>query len=116
MSDQKNQSGGIEIDRDEYGRSQVQLDQQGGADTSGGEQLGGGPEESDMGAPGGSSGTGGYGNDQNSQNHQGQEDDLYPNSQASYGNSEDPRQGRGEAFDEAQGGGRGDDSVSRDDS
>ncbi len=114
MSENK-KSGGIEIDRDEYGRSQVQLDQMGGAEMSGGDQLGGVPDESDMGAPGGSSGTGGYGNDQNSQNHQGQEGDLYPHSQASYGNSEDPQQGRGGAFDEAQGGGRGDEGVSRDD-
>ena len=111
MSDQKKQGGGIEIDRDEYGRSQVQLDQQGGADQSGGDQLGGGPEESDMGAPGGSSGTGGYGNDANTVNN---EDGR--RSQVGYGNSEDAQQSRGEAYDEAQGGGRGDDSVSRDDS
>jgi hypothetical protein len=72
---------------------------------TGGAQLGGGPDPSDMGAPGGSSGSGGYGNAQNQANHQGQQTALQ---------GRDMSQSRGEAFDEAQGGGRGPDSVSRD--
>ena len=69
---------------------------------SGGAQAGGGPGRSDMGAPGGSSGTGGYGQAQNQQLHQGQARDRP---------AEDGRS-RGESFDEAQGGGRGPESVS----
>jgi hypothetical protein len=75
-----------------------------GARTNGGAQLGGAPGASDMAAPGGSSGTGGYGNDQNAQN-QG------PDAQSQ---APDPGQSRGERFDEAQGGGRGADTVSVD--
>lgn len=55
----------------------------------------------------GSSGTGGYGKAQNQENHQGQQ------SQAAYGNSQDAQQSRGERFDELQGGGRSEDSISR---
>ena len=72
---------------------------------TGGAQLGGGPEPSDMAAPGGSSGTGGYGNAQNQANHQGQQAGT---------SGHDLGQSRGERFDEAQGGGRGADSVSSD--
>ena len=72
---------------------------------TGGAQLGGGPDPSDMAAPGGSSGTGGYGNAQNQANHQGQQG-------AAPGH--DLGQSRGERFDEAQGGGRGAESVSSD--
>jgi hypothetical protein len=68
-------------------------------------QVGGGPDQSDMGAPGGSSGTGGYGNAQNQQNHQGQE-------RAAQGH--DLNQSRGERYDEEQGGGRSADSISSD--
>lgn len=72
---------------------------------TGGAQLGGGPEQSDMAAPGGSSGTGGYGNAQNQANHQGQQTGR---------SGHDLGQSRGERFDEEQGGGRGADSVSSD--
>jgi hypothetical protein len=73
---------------------------------SGGTQAGGGPTQSDMAAPGGSSGTGGYGKDQQSANHQGQ--------QVAGGGGHDMNQSRGERFDEEQGGGRGAGSVSDD--
>ena len=69
------------------------------------EQVGGGPDPSDMGAAGGSSGTGGYGNAQNQQNHQGQERGP---------EGHDLNQSRGERFDEEQGGGRGAGSISSD--
>ena len=73
---------------------------------TGGPQLGGGPSESDMASPGGSSGSGGYGNDQQSANHQGQH-------YAREGRSgHDEGQSRGERFDEEQSGGRGTGSVS----
>ncbi len=72
---------------------------------TGGAQLGGGPTQSDMAAPGGSSGSGGYGNAQNQANHQGQQ--TAPT-------GHDMGQSRGERFDEAQGGGRGPGSVSSD--
>ena len=72
---------------------------------TGGTQMGGGPEQSDMAAPGGSSGTGGYGNAQNQANHQGQQTGTQ---------GHDLSQSRGERFDEAQGGGRGAGSVSSD--
>ena len=75
---------------------------------TGGAQLGGGPSESDMASPGGSSGSGGYGNDQQSANHQGQQH----SGQARSGHDE--AQSRGERFDEEQGGGRGSGSVSSD--
>jgi hypothetical protein len=70
----------------------------------GGAQMGGGPGESDMASPGGSSG-GGYGNAQNQANHQGQQ--VRPS-------GHDMHQSRGELFDEQQGGGRGTGSVSDD--
>ena len=73
--------------------------------TDQGAQQGGGPSQSDMAAPGGSSGTGGYGNDQQSQNHQGQETGAV---------GHDEGQSRGERFDEEQGGGRGSESISDD--
>jgi hypothetical protein len=73
---------------------------------TGGNQLGGGPTQSDNAAPGGSSGTGGYGKDQQSASHQGQAQDAV---------GHDERQSRGERFDEEQGGGRGAGSISRDD-
>jgi hypothetical protein len=80
---------------------------------AGGKQMGGGPSQSDMGAPGGSSGGGGYGNAQNQANHQGQQ-----SAQQGYGSGEDvghdADQDRAEAFDEQQGGGRGAESVSDD--
>ena len=72
---------------------------------TGGTQLGGAPDQSDMAAPGGSSGSGGYGNAQNQANHQGQE--TRPS-------GHDMSQSRGELFDEQQGGGRDADSVSDD--
>ena len=82
----------------EFSRDQMQGEK-------GGTQMGGGPEESDMASPGGSSGTGGYGNAQNQANHQGQQ--VLPS-------GHDMHQSRGELFDEQQGGGRGPDSVSSD--
>lgn len=85
--------------RGEFSRDQMQ-------EGMGGTQMGGGPSRSDMAAPGGSSG-GGYGNAQNQANHQGQQQ-----AQPSYGAS-DPAQSRGEAYDEQQGGGRSDDSISQ---
>jgi hypothetical protein len=72
---------------------------------TGGSQLGGGPTQSDMAAPGGSSGTGGYGKDQQSASHQGQ---------AQGATGHDERQSRGERYDEEQGGGRGPESISSD--
>jgi hypothetical protein len=66
---------------------------------------GGGPDQSDMASPGGSSGSGGYGNAQNQANHQGQQ--VRPS-------GHDMHQSRGELFDEQQGGGRSADSVSAD--
>ena len=72
---------------------------------TGGAQLGGGPGQSDMAAPGGSSGSGGYGNAQNQANHQGQQTGII---------GRDMGQSRGERFDEEQGGGRGAGSVSSD--
>ena len=74
--------------------------------TSGGTQIGGGPGQSDMASPGGSSGSGGYGNAQNQANHQGQE--VRPS-------GHDMHQSRGELFDEQQGGGRDAESISSDD-
>ena len=68
-------------------------------------QMGGGPNQSDMASPGGSSGTGGYGNAQNQANHQGQQVPV---------SGHDMHQSRGELFDEQQGGGRGAESVSDD--
>lgn len=70
-----------------------------------GNQLGGGPTQSDNAAPGGSSGTGGYGKDQQSEANQGQ---------AQGATGHDEQQSRGERFDEEQGGGRGPESVSAD--
>lgn len=78
---------------------------------SGGTQAGGGPGKSDQAQAGGSSGTGGYGNAQNQANHQGQEGQL---GQSGYGSGAEPQQSRGERFDENQGGGRSDDSVTAD--
>ncbi len=72
---------------------------------TGGAQLGGGPGQSDMAAPGGSSGTGGYGKGQNQANHQGQQTGVAGHAIG---------QSRGERFDEEQGGGRGPGSVSSD--
>jgi hypothetical protein len=63
---------------------------------TGGTQAGGGPGESDKGAPGGSSGTGGYGKGQNQANHQGQ-DNPYGNAQSGYGSGQDLD--RGQSFD-----------------
>ena len=68
-----------------------------------GRQLGGGPGPSDNKAPGGSSGTGGYGNIQ---------DRMQGRDEQGIDSEPDPQQERGEAFDEAQGGGRDDKSLS----
>jgi hypothetical protein len=84
----------------------------------GGGQAGGGPEPSDVSNAGGSSGTGGYGSSQDVVNQQDQQAQA---GQAGLAGSDATRSGgttaqsRGERFDEAQGGGRGPDSVSRDD-
>lgn len=75
----------------DFTRSQMQQD-------TGGEQMGGGPSQSDMAAPGGSSGSGGYGQAQNQASHQGQ--------QQAQQSSQGRGQSRGEAYDEQQGGGR----------
>lgn len=83
-----------EADRDTQGARQGE---------TGGAQRGGGPEASDMAAPGGSSGVGGYGKAQNQANHQGQQTGS---------SGHDVGQSRGERFDEAQGGGRSAESVS----
>jgi hypothetical protein len=88
------------IDREEL-RQETQQTSTG----EGGSQLGGGPIQGDMAAPGGSSSGGGYRHAQNQQNHQGQDMPRTPSS---------PHQSRGERFDEEQGGGRGVDSVSDD--
>lgn len=80
----------------------TQAQQQGGV---GGQQMGGGPSQADMAAPGGSSGSGGYGASENVQHHQGQ---------ANAGREPGMQQSRGEIFDEQQGGGRGRGSISGD--
>jgi hypothetical protein len=72
------------------------------SEREGGRQMGGGPGEADMAAPGGSSGTGGYGNAQDRQDRG--EDE----------GAREPGQSRGERFDELAGGGRDADSVSLD--
>lgn len=111
-----NQSGSGVTDADNVsGRDLQQSQITGGGDAgftrdamqgeTGGAQLGGGPEPSDMAAPGGSSGTGGYGNAQNQANHQGQQTGIP---------GRDLGQSRGERFDEAQGGGRSAEGVSSD--
>ena len=72
---------------------------------NGGRQVGGGPERSDRQAGGGSSGTGGYGKIQDriqGREEQGDEANV----------RRDPQLDRGEAFDEEQGGGRDDQSLS----
>ena len=74
-----------------------------------GRQAGGGPSAPDRAAPGGSSGTGGYGKAQNQQFHQGQQDRTLS------GGRSDQALSRGERFDERQGGGRDDASVSGED-
>lgn len=84
------------IDREEL-REETQQTATGESGT----QTGGGPAQSDMGAPGGSGSGGGYRNAQNQQN-QGQDRPATPSSRG---------QSRGEAYDEAQGGGRGPESV-----
>lgn len=103
MADQKS---GIQDAEDRTGRD-VQQSQATGKDEgvffADGTQAGGGPQPSDMAAPGGSSGGGGYGNAQNQANHQGQQQ-----GQATDWSGQD----RGDAFDEQQGGGRDSASVS----
>ena len=79
--------------------------------TVGGRQLGGGPRPSDMGAAGGSSGTGGYGDAPNRQLHQNQQNQQ---SGVPARRRSDETLSLGERFDEQQSGGRGADSVSRD--
>ena len=91
-------------DRDDRGEELPRNQEQSGI-LSSGRQIGGGPSAPDMAAPGGSSGTGGYGNAQNQQLHQGQQDAALPGGRA------EEWQDRGDRFDEAQGGGRGDDGV-----
>jgi hypothetical protein len=85
--------------------------------TQPGRPMGGGPTDSDNSSAGGSSGTGGYGNSQNVANHQGQQPGG-PSSLAGGDLANSGRkatgQSRGEKFDEAQGGGRGPESVSTD--
>lgn len=87
------------------GQGGLPRDQQQNSAPDGGRQMGGGPERSDVAAPGGSSGSGGYGNAQNQQNHQGQARDPQDR-------GDDEQLSRGERFDEAQGGGRGTGAVS----
>ncbi|HEX8640869.1 MAG TPA: hypothetical protein VF704_06900 [Allosphingosinicella sp.] len=91
--------------RDDLGDELPRSQEQSGTPPPG-RQLGGGPSAADMAAPGGSSGSGGYGNAQNQQLHQGQEGGSL------FGQRGDEGQSRGERFDEAQGGGRGGQSVS----
>lgn len=95
-------------DSDKDGGEDLPRNQDQSGHSPGGRQVGGGPSPSDMAAPGGSSGTGGYGNAQNQQLHQGQQDATL-----SGGRGEEWEE-RGERFDEAQGGGRGEESVSAD--
>jgi len=72
---------------------------------NGGRQVGGGADRSDQQAGGGSSGTGGYGKIQD--RRQGREE------QGDEANvRRDPQLDRGDAFDEEQGGGRDDQSLS----
>ncbi|WP_114952742.1 hypothetical protein [Sphingosinicella terrae] len=90
--------------REDLGGERPRDQEQSGA-AAHGRQVGGGPGASDMASPGGSSGSGGYGKAQNQQFHQGQQDSGVGVRGADEG------LGRGERFDEAQGGGRGADSV-----
>lgn len=81
-------------------------------------QAGGGAGPSDISNAGGSSGTGGYGSSQNVVNHQDQQARAgQPGlaGGASVPGGGVPGQSRGERYDEEQGGGRGPESVSRDD-
>ena len=80
---------------------------------------GGGATQSDMSHAGGSSGTGGYGSSQDVVNHQGQQPGGQPGlggGALRMGGGSSTGQSRGEKFDEAQGGGRGGDEISRDQS
>ncbi len=90
---------GVSIDRDEYGRSDIQPQVQGG--TPGVAQVGG-ISPADLDQAGGSSGTGGYGQSENQQHHQG------TGERSPSGSEPDaPTAERGERYDETQGGGRG---------
>ena len=89
--------GGIRIERDEFGHSEILDEQQAPA---AGRQVGG-ISDADMDQAGGSSGTGGYGNAENQQHHQG------TGTRSPSGNAPDAGgEQRGERFDEEQGGGR----------
>jgi len=94
--------------RDDLGEELPRNQEQSGTPPAG-RQVGGGPSEADMAAPGGSSGSGGYGAAQNQQLHQGQNDGSLS------GGRGEEWQSRGDRFDEAQGGGRGDRSISSED-
>lgn len=96
MQDQD--KGGVTIDRDDYGRSDIQPATQGG--TPGVAQVGG-VTGADLDQAGGSSGTGGYGQGENQQHHQGA-GERSPSGTA----SDAPAEERGERFDDEQGGGR----------
>ena len=96
MANQDEREGGVQIDRDDNGRSDIQPTQQGAVGS--GRQVSEN-SEADAAPTGGSSGSGGYGNAENQQHHQGV-------GQASYGNGGELGQSRGEKYDEAQGGGR----------
>ena len=97
--DTNKQDGGVTIDRDDNGRSDIQPAVQGG--TPGAVQVGG-LTDADLDQAGGSSGTGGYGNAENQQHHQG------TGMRSPSGTEPDaPATERGESFDETQGGGRG---------
>ena len=90
-----------------FDREEVRDDLKQNNAQDGGRIAGGGPEQSDMGAGGGSSGAGGYGREQNYENQQAQ-------GQGERTEAADRGQSRGERLDEQANGGRGEDSVSFD--
>lgn len=93
------QQGGVSIERDENGRSDIQPEVQGGIPAAA--QVGG-VSDADLDQAGGSSGTGGYGLGENQQHHQG------VGQRSPSGTEPDaPAEDRGARFDETQGGGRG---------
>jgi hypothetical protein len=92
---------------DGFDREEVRGDLKQNNTQGGGRIAGGGPDQADMGAGGGSSGSGGYGRDQHFENQQAQ-------GQGERSEAADPGQSRGERLDEQANGGRGEGSVSFD--
>jgi hypothetical protein len=96
MNQERN--GGVSIDRDDNGRSDIQPEVQGSVPAA---APVGGVSPADLDQAGGSSGTGGYGHGENQQHHQGTGDRSPSGTEPDAGG-----EARGERFDEVQGGGR----------